>query len=63
MRSWVLLSTSRGDPGDAVAAQDDSMAVGAKGLEASATGDAKKRLLTLPFLGCDGLPTHRAGVG
>ena len=56
--SWVSLSTSRETPIDAVAAQDDSMAIGAKrALEASATGDAKKRLLTLPFLGCDGLPT------
>ena len=55
--SWVALSTSRDSRIDAVAAQDDSMAIGAKkAFEASARGDEQKRLLGLPFMGCDGLP-------
>jgi ABC-type sugar transport system substrate-binding protein len=55
--SWVSLSTSRDTRIDAIAAQDDSMAIGARrAFEAVAKADEKKRLLTLPFLGCDGLP-------
>jgi ribose transport system substrate-binding protein len=55
--SWVALSTSRDTRINVVAAQDDSMAVGArKAFEACARGEEKKRLLALPFLGCDGLP-------
>lgn len=57
VRSWLALSTSRETPIDAVAAQDDSMALGARrALEASAIKHAGKRLLSPPFLGCDGLP-------
>lgn len=55
--SWIALSTSRGTRIDAVAAQDDSMAIGARrAFEAGVKGDDQKRLLALPFLGCDGLP-------
>ena len=55
--SWLALSTSRDTRVDAVAAQDDSMAIGArKAFELHTRGEDQKRLLALPFLGCDGLP-------
>jgi ribose transport system substrate-binding protein len=55
--SWLALSTSRDARIDAIAAQDDSMAIGARrAFEAAAKSEEQKRLLTLPFLGCDGLP-------
>ena len=53
----MSLSTSRDTRIDAIAAQDDSMAIGARrAFEASAKGEERKRLLALPFMGCDGLP-------
>jgi ABC-type sugar transport system substrate-binding protein len=55
--SWLALSTSRDARIDAVAAQDDSMAMGARrAFEERTRGDDQKRLLAVPFLGCDGLP-------
>lgn len=54
--SWVALSTSRDARIDVIAAQDDSMAIGArKAFESCAKADDQKRLLSLPYLGCDGL--------
>ena len=57
VRSWLKLSTSQRAPVDVVAAQDDSMAVGARKAfeEVSNEGD-RERWLKLPFLGIDGLP-------
>lgn len=55
--SWLRLSTSHETHIDVVAAQDDSMAAGArKAFQDNMTGVARDRWLGLPFLGCDGLP-------
>jgi len=55
--SWLRLSTSHQTHIDAVAAQDDSMAIGArKAFEELPEGSARDRWLALPYLGCDGLP-------
>ncbi len=55
--SWLRLSTSRQTPVDAIAAQDDSMAIGArKALQELPQDDERRRWLSVPFLGCDGLP-------
>jgi ribose transport system substrate-binding protein len=55
--SWLRLSTSHQTHIDAVAAQDDSMAIGArKAFEELPDGLARDRWLNLPYLGCDGLP-------
>jgi ribose transport system substrate-binding protein len=56
--SWLRLSTAHQTRIDLVAAQDDSMAMGArKAFEELPAGPARERWLSLPFLGCDGLPT------
>jgi ribose transport system substrate-binding protein len=63
--SWLRLSTSQSTHIDAVAAQNDAMAYGArKALEAFVVDVvARDRWLTIPFLGCDGLPkTGKAWV-
>ena len=56
--SWLRLSTSRGTHIEAVAAQNDAMAYGArKAFEVFALdAAARERWLAIPFLGCDGLP-------
>ncbi|MGA8152259.1 MAG: substrate-binding domain-containing protein [Terriglobales bacterium] len=55
--SWLRLSTSHQTHIDAIAAQDDSMAIGArKAFEELPEGSARDRWLNLPYLGCDGLP-------
>lgn len=57
VRSWLKLTTSRKAGMDLVAAQDDSMAIGARRAFEELPDDAEKeRWLRLPFLGCDGLP-------
>ena len=57
VRSWLKLTTSRKAAMDLVAAQDDSMAIGARKAFEELRDDAEKeRWLSLPFLGCDGLP-------
>jgi ribose transport system substrate-binding protein len=57
VRSWLKLTTSRKAAMDLVAAQDDSMAIGArKAFEELPDDTEKERWLSLPFLGCDGLP-------
>jgi len=54
--SWLRLRTSQETKVDLVAAQDDSMAVGArKAFTEIADGD-RERWLKLPFTGCDGMP-------
>jgi ABC-type sugar transport system substrate-binding protein len=53
--SWLGLSTSRQAKIEAVCAQDDSMAMGArKAFEESS--DLREQMQKMPFLGCDGLP-------
>ncbi|HTR65372.1 MAG TPA: substrate-binding domain-containing protein [Terriglobales bacterium] len=55
--SWLRLSTSQRSQFDAVAAQDDSMAMGArKAFQELTDAGARDRWLALPFLGCDGGP-------
>ena len=57
VRSWLKLTTSRKAAIDLIAAQDDSMAIGArKAFEELLDDTEKERWLSLPFLGCDGLP-------
>lgn len=55
--SWTRLSTSQKTPLDMVAAQDDSMALGArKAFQELSDVALRAKWLKLPFLGCDGLP-------
>ncbi|HET7441595.1 MAG TPA: substrate-binding domain-containing protein [Terriglobales bacterium] len=55
--SWLRLSTSREARVDLIAAQDDSMAMGArKAFQESAAAGEREKWLKLPFIGCDGLP-------
>jgi len=57
VRSWLKLSTSQKTSVDLVAAQDDSMAVGArKAFQELPTEAERERWTSRPFLGCDGLP-------
>lgn len=57
VRSWLKLTTSRKAAVDLIAAQDDSMALGARKAFEELPDDAEKeRWRNLPFLGCDGLP-------
>lgn len=52
--SWLRLRTSQDMRLDLVAAQDDSMAMGAR--KAFSEMPDRERWLKLPFLGCDGMP-------
>jgi ribose transport system substrate-binding protein len=55
--SWLRLSTSQEALMDVIAAQDDSMAMGArKAFDEHTTGPARERWLSAPFIGCDGVP-------
>jgi len=55
--SWLRLSTSQQTRIDLVAAQDDSMAIGArKAFQELPNGETRDRWLNLPFTGCDGMP-------
>jgi ribose transport system substrate-binding protein len=57
VRSWLKLTTSQKANVDLIAAQDDSMALGArKAFHELPNEIARERWLNLPFLGCDGLP-------
>jgi len=57
VRSWLKLTTSQRTPVDVIAAQDDSMAAGArKAFEELPNEVDRERWLKLPYLGCDGLP-------
>ena len=57
VRSWLKLSTSQKANIDLVAAQDDSMAIGArKAFQELPSELDRDRWLNLPFLGCVGLP-------
>lgn len=55
--SWLRLSTSHETRVDLIASQDDSMAVGArKAFQDHTADEARNRWLTLPYIGCDGMP-------
>lgn len=55
--SWLQLSTSGNAQIGAVAAQNDAMAVGAKkAFQSHITGLDREKWLSVPYLGCDGLP-------
>jgi ribose transport system substrate-binding protein len=57
VRSWLKLTTSQKSAIDLVAAQDDSMAMGARNAFQELPNESEReRWLKLPFLGCDGLP-------
>src|SRR5277367_2734992 len=56
VRSWLKLTTSQRAAIDLIAAQDDSMAVGARKAFQELPESDRERWLKLPFLGCDGLP-------
>jgi ribose transport system substrate-binding protein len=57
VRSWLKLPTTKKTTIDLVAAQDDSMAIGArKAFQELPSELEKERWLGVPFLGCDGLP-------
>jgi ABC-type sugar transport system substrate-binding protein len=57
VRNWLKLTTSQKATIDLVAAQDDSMAIGArKAFQELPSEIERERWLALPFLGCDGLP-------
>jgi ribose transport system substrate-binding protein len=53
--SFLLLSTSRQARMEAVCAQDDSMAIGARKAFEECR-ELREQALKMPFLGCDGLP-------
>ena len=55
--SWLRLSTSRDSQLDAIFAQDDSMAMGARKAFQDITNlEQRDHWLSLPFAGCDGMP-------
>jgi ribose transport system substrate-binding protein len=57
VRSWLKLSTSQKAAIDLIAAQDDSMTLGArKAFQELPNESDQERWLKLPFTGCDGLP-------
>jgi ABC-type sugar transport system substrate-binding protein len=57
VRSWLQLATSQASRVKLVAAQDDSMAMGARQAFKEITNEAERsHWLSLPFTGCDGQP-------
>jgi ribose transport system substrate-binding protein len=54
--SWLRLRTSQETHIDLVAAQDDSMAAGARKAFSETAQSDRERWLKMPFTGCDGLP-------
>ena len=57
VRSWLKLATSQSALTNLVAAQDDSMAKGArKAFQEITNQDERSRWLSLPLTGCDGQP-------
>jgi ribose transport system substrate-binding protein len=57
VRSWLQLATSQASRVKLVAAQDDSMAMGARRAFQEITNEAERsNWLSLPFTGCDGQP-------
>jgi ABC-type sugar transport system substrate-binding protein len=62
VESWLSLTTSRNVRIDLVAAQDDSMAMGARGAFEQIDPVEREKWLRLPYIGCDGLPQNGAGI-
>lgn len=57
MATWLKLGVSNKTSVNAIAAQNDAMAIGArKALEEMSNPQEKTKWLSLPFIGCDGLP-------
>jgi ribose transport system substrate-binding protein len=56
MSSWLRLRTSQESHIDLVAAQDDSMAMGAKKAFSEIIAADRARWMKIPFTGCDGMP-------
>lgn len=57
VRSWLSLSTSQKAIIDLVLSQNDAMAIGArKAFQELSTEYERERWLSIPFLGCDGVP-------
>jgi ribose transport system substrate-binding protein len=54
--SWLRLRTSHQTVVDLVAAQDDSMAAGARKAIGEIAENERERWMKIPFIGCDGLP-------
>ncbi len=54
--SWLRLRTSQESHIDLVAAQDDSMAIGARKAFSELPPGERDRWMKLPFTGCDGMP-------
>lgn len=55
--AWLRLATSRNAVIDVVACQNDAMAIGArKAFDELTTGTERKKWLSLPYIGCDGVP-------
>src|SRR5262249_46187147 len=55
--SWLRLSTAQSEPIDAIIAQNDLMAIGARKALAEIVNELdRERWLNLPFTGVDGLP-------
>jgi ABC-type sugar transport system substrate-binding protein len=54
--SWLRLSTSQESRIDLVAAQDDSMAMGARKAFGEVPMSDRARWMKIPFTGCDGMP-------
>ncbi len=54
--SWLRLSTSQESRIDLVAAQDDSMAMGARKAFGEISMSDRARWMKIPFTGCDGMP-------
>jgi len=53
----LRLSTSQHQPVSAIVSQNDAMALGVKrALKDLPSGELKERLMSLPVIGCDGLP-------
>lgn len=56
VKAWLSLSTSRTAHIQAISAQNDAMAIGARrAFEEVADAKARREWLSLPFLGCDGV--------
>ena len=57
VNAWLRLTTSQQAHIDAIVAQNDAMAMGArKAFQEVSDHDSRQRWLALPYLGCDGVP-------
>lgn len=56
VNAWLRLAIAKDLGIGLVAAQDDSMALGARKAFEDQSGENRDRWLSLPFLGCDGMP-------